>query len=399
MRIRLLIANAHVGGGTARTVSSTATALAARGHDVEIVSVLRRRRRPAFPPGRGVAVRDLVDEYAARRAPAPATPAERAAALARRVASVAPSVAGHAFDPRTREWSVLTDIELVRWLRSVRDGVVVGTRPGLNLALARFGRRDVVRVAQDHMNLDSYRGPLRRSIARAYPGLDAVVCLTERDAAEYGALLGEGARVLAIPNGIPDLSRHRADPDAKVVVAAGRLSRRKGFDRLLSAWARVAPGFPGWRLEIYGGGEQEAPLRGQIERLGLEGSAQLMGFSRRVHARMARASVYAMTSRREGLPMVLLEAMAIGLPAVAYDCPTGPRDLIADGVDGYVVRDGDEAALAGRLAALMDDPEARRRMGEAARAKAAEYDVTRLAERWEALFTDLAAAKRRRDGD
>ena len=104
-----------------------------------------------------------------------------------------------------------------------------------------------------------------------------------------------------------------------------------------------------------------------------------------------------MTSRREGLPMVLLEAMAIGLPAVAYDCPTGPRDLIADGVDGYVVPDGDEAALAARLAALMDDPEARRRMGEAARAKAAEYDVARIAERWEALFTDLATAKRRRD--
>jgi len=100
MRIRLLIANAHVAGGTSRTVSSTATALAARGHDVESVSVLRRRRRPAFPPGRSVAVRDLVDEYAARRAPAPVTLAERAAALARRVASVAPSVAGHPFDPR-----------------------------------------------------------------------------------------------------------------------------------------------------------------------------------------------------------------------------------------------------------------------------------------------------------
>ncbi|HWT26067.1 MAG TPA: hypothetical protein VN213_21350, partial [Solirubrobacteraceae bacterium] len=76
MRIRFLIANAHVGGGTARTVSSTAAALAARGHEVEIVSLLRRRRRPTYPPGPAVPIRDLVDEYAAKRAPAPATPAE-----------------------------------------------------------------------------------------------------------------------------------------------------------------------------------------------------------------------------------------------------------------------------------------------------------------------------------
>jgi glycosyltransferase involved in cell wall biosynthesis len=362
---------------------------------VEIVSVLRRRRRPAYPPGRGVAVRDLVDLYAARRAPAPATGAERAAALWRRAASAAPSVAGHPFDPRTREWSVLTDVELVRWLRSVRDGVVVGTRPALNLAVARFARRNVVRVAQDHMNLDSYRPPLRRAIARAYPRLDAVVCLTERDAAEYGALLAGRTRVLAIPNVFPDLTRHRADPEAKVVVAAGRLSRRKGFDRLLSAWARVAPERPDWRLDIYGGGEQEDALRAQAERLGLEGRARLMGFSKRVHRRMARASVYAMTSRREGLPMVVLEAMAIGLPAVAYDCPTGPRELIADGVDGFLVPDGDEDALVDRLLGLLGDAEARRRMGEAARAKAIGYDVAHLAERWEALFCDLAAAKRR----
>src|SRR5687768_12365684 len=171
MRIRLLIANAHVGGGTARTVSSTARALAERGHDVEIVSVLRRRRRPTFPPGPAVRIHDLADEYAAKRAPAPETPLERAAAVWRRVGSAAPSVVGHPLDGRTREWSLFTDVELVRWLRSVRDGVIVGTRPALNLALARYGRRGVVRVAQDHMNLQSYKPLLRRSIQRGYPRL------------------------------------------------------------------------------------------------------------------------------------------------------------------------------------------------------------------------------------
>jgi glycosyltransferase involved in cell wall biosynthesis len=395
MRIRLLIANAYVGGGTARTVSSTARALAARGHDVEIVSLLRRRRRAAFPPGPAVQVRDLVDRRAAQRESAPETPAARAAALGRRVAWAAPSVVGHPLDGRTREWSLASDVELVRWLRSVRDGVIVGTRPALNLALARFGHDGVVRVGQDHMNLRSYRPALRRSMRRAYPRLDAVVCLTQGDAAQYADLLDGRTRVLDIPNGVPDLHGHRSTLDGKLVVTAGRLTSQKGYDRLLPVWAKVVAQRPDWRLEIYGGGEHEARLRAQLEGLGLEGSAALMGRSGRLFSRMARASIYVMTSRKEGMPMVLLEAMGIGLPVVAYDCPTGPREIVEDGVDGWVVPDGDEDALAARLIALMDDPELRRRLGAAAVEKAARYDVAHLAERWERLFDELAAGKRR----
>ena len=103
-----------------------------------------------------------------------------------------------------------------------------------------------------------------------------------------------------------------------------------------------------------------------------------------------------MTSRREGLPMVLLEAKAIGLPAVAYDCPTGPRELIADGVDGYVVPDGDEDALVGRLPRSWTTRRPAGGWGRRRARRRPTYDVARLAERWEALFSDLAAAKRRR---
>jgi glycosyltransferase involved in cell wall biosynthesis len=194
---------------------------------------------------------------------------------------------------------------------------------------------------------------------------------------------------------VPDLGGHRSPLDAEVVISAGQLSARKGYDRLLPVWARIAPQRPAWRLEIYGAGEHEERLRAQIERLGIQDSARLMGRTGALFERMAEASVYVMTSRKEGLPMVLLEAMGIGLPVVAYDCPTGPRDVIAHGVDGYVVPDGDEDALAARLLELMDDPATRRRLGAGAIAKAAEYDASRVAERWEQLFAELAAAKRR----
>jgi glycosyltransferase involved in cell wall biosynthesis len=245
------------------------------------------------------------------------------------------------------------------------------------------------------MNLEAYSPWLRRSIRRTYPQLDAVVSLTQRDAADYAALLDGRTRVLSIPNGVPDLRGHRSTLDAPLVVAAGRLTRRKGFDRLLRVWARVAAQRPGWRLHIYGGGEQDAELRALVDRLGTGDSARLMGRTGRLFSRMAEASAFVLTSRREGLPMVVLEAMGVGLPVVAYDCPTGPREVVADGVNGFLVPDGDEDAFAARLLELIDDAEKRRRLGAAALATAAEYDGARLAERWEQLFEELAASKRR----
>lgn len=391
MKIRMVIANAYVGGGTARTVSSTASALAARGHDVEVASVLRRREVASFPFDPRVEVTDLVDEWSLTHghvSPGPVRAAWRRVAAGRR------SIVANHNDRRTMEWSLYTDLEMVRWLRSVRDGVLVGTRPGINLAIARFARPEVVRVAQDHMNLPTYRPGLKADIERRYPGLDAVVTLTERDAADYTALLQGRTRVTSIPNGVPDLGGHRSSLDPKVVITAGRLAKQKGYDRLLPVWAKVAAQRPDWRLEIYGAGDQEKRLRRQLEELGLEGSAHLMGRTSELFARMAQASLFVMTSRREGLPMVLLEAMGVGLPVISYDCPTGPRDVISDGVDGYVVPDGDEDALAGRMLELMDDREARERLAAAARAKAADYDVAVLAERWERLFEELSAAKR-----
>ena len=399
MKIRLLIANAYVGGGTARTTLSTASALAQRGHDVEIVSVLRRREKLTFPLDPRVRVVDLVDEWSIKnRLVPPSDPRGRAREAWRRVAQPRRSLVGHRADRRTEEWSLYTDLELVRFLRSVRDGVLVGTRPAINLAMAQLTRPGVVRVAQDHMNLATYRPRLRQSMARWYPRLDAVVCLTAGDAAQYGPMLRGRTRVLDIPNGVPDLGGHRAQLDSKVVISAGRIARQKGYDRLLPVWARIAEQRPDWRLEIYGAGppEIEEPLRRQLESLGIQDSAKLMGRTSELFARMAEASLYVMTSRREGLPMVLLEAMGVGLPVIAYDCPTGPRDVITDGIDGYVVPNGDEQALEARMLELMDDPDARVRLATAARRTAADYDVARLAERWERLFEELGAAKAKR---
>jgi glycosyltransferase involved in cell wall biosynthesis len=244
------------------------------------------------------------------------------------------------------------------------------------------------------MNAEGYTPGLQKAIAEGYPALDAVTALTEGSADRYRESIGPGAHVVCIPNAAPaNEAGRRARPDSPIIMAAGMLSRRKGFDRLLRAWASLAPDHPGWSVEIFGDGKEHDGLEALVHRLGLRRSVRLRGHSPKLMDELTRGSVFAMTSRKEGFPMVLLEAMSVGMPVVAYDCPTGPRDIVSEGVDGYVVPDGRTRLMAEALGRLMDDDDRRRRFGEAALEKVEHYELAAIAGRWEALFAELEAAK------
>jgi glycosyltransferase involved in cell wall biosynthesis len=375
--------NAFAVGGTIRATFTLAGALAERGHDVEIVSMIRAREGPALPPPPGVRLRALTDLRPSRLARRP---------LQRRLHDQ-PSRLISTNDRRYRAFSLLTDIALLRFLASVRDGALIGTRPGLNLAIAHLASESVVRVGQDHMNLGGYSDALLARFLEAYPRLDLVSALTERDAAGYRELLGDRPPVEVFPNAAPDAGGRRASLDDKVVIAAGRLTRQKAFGRLIDAWADLAPRHPDWQLRIFGEGPKRRSLRRRIRRRKVRDSARIEHFSDRLLDEFARSSLYAMTSRREGFPMVLLEAMGVGLPVVSVDCYTGPRDIVTDGVDGRIVPEEDRPALVEALSELMGDDAKRKAFGAAALEAAARYDPARIAARWEERLHELGAAK------
>jgi glycosyltransferase involved in cell wall biosynthesis len=396
VHIRFLIMNAYTVGGTIRTTFTIAGELAKR-HDVEIVSVYRMRSSdPALPVPDNVRLRMLtdlrqptLDRLAAGRSPA----AKLRTALVNR-----PSKLISPQDYRYDNFSVLTDVNLLRYLNTVRDGVLIGTRPGLNLAIAHLIPDQVVRIGQDHVNLASYRRGLRAQIKASYHRLDLLSTLTEGDAEAYRKLLKGRTRIEVFPNAVPDVGGHRATLDDKVVIAAGRLVRQKGFDRLLPAWAEVSKQHPDWQLRIFGSGGERDNLQRQIDELGIGDTAHLMGFTRKLHEEMSRASLYVLSSRQEGFPMVLLEAMGVGLPAVSVDCVSGPSDIIREGVDGHVVPENDTPALAAALSGLMADAGRRKAYGAAALETAARYDAAQIAGRWEQRLEELAAAKHERRG-
>ncbi|MFG3499400.1 glycosyltransferase family 4 protein [Streptomyces sp. NPDC047928] len=384
MHISFLLHNAYGIGGTIRTTFNLAQALAER-HDVEIVSVFRHREEPTLGAPPGVAMRHLVD----LRKNSPTY--DGGHPDYKKPAKVFPRG-----DGRWKQYSRLTDARIAAHLKSLEADVVVGTRPGLNVHIARQARRGPVRVGQEHLTLDSHGYRLRREICFRYPLLDAVTTVTEADARSYRSRLKlPGVRIDAVPNSVPAPTVPPADSTAKWVVAAGRLTRVKRYDLLVEAFAKVVAARPDWRLRIYGSGDatgnEKHALRALIERHGLHNHVFLMGTANPLEPEWVKGSIAAVTSRLESFGMTIVEAMRCGLPVVSTDCPHGPGEIIEDGVDGRLVPVGDVDAVADALLALIEDDELRRRTGRAARAASERFDPVRIAERHEALFTELVA--------
>ncbi len=250
--------------------------------------------------------------------------------------------------------------------------------------------------AWEHTHFSQDLGLRARRIARRMAArlCDAVVVLTERDRLTWLHALphlktsadtghGLGTRLVAIHNPLT-LPRPALLPSQRPqrVLAVGRLEPVKGFDLLLAAWALLYPQAPGWQLRIVGDGSQRQALEAQCVALGLQGSVELLPATPDIARHYADASLFALSSRYEGLPLVLIEAMAWGLPVAAFDCETGPRELIGHEDTGLLVPPENPQALADALLRLMHNPALRQQMAERAQSASHRFDIGVIARQW-----------------
>ena len=228
-----------------------------------------------------------------------------------------------------------------------------------------------------------------------YPFADALMCQTSATLAWFQERLRVRGYVIPNPVVVPPAGlTERCQPDRDtrdhVIVAMGRLVPEKGFDLLLSAFARVAGSHPAWRLEIFGEGPLKAELEVQAQSLGVQDRVTMAGALSDPFSRLRSADLFVLSSRLEGFPNALCEAMACGLGVVSFDCSPAIAEIIRDGLDGILVPPEDVDALAAVLNRVMADPAERRKLAARAPEVLSRFSKGRILDLWERMFEELA---------
>ena len=356
MKISYVIEDFSVCGGIERIVSRKASILAARyGHDVTIISVYEDSRPVRYPLDESIKVVHLHVPWTEKTANPVTLFFRRAGTLMKAAA------------------------RLNKALKAAKPDIVFFTTT-LGALLLPLCRTKAKTVFESHLarKYTPYNAFFNFTEMKA----DAIVCLTNGDAKEYR----HGRRIDIIPNFIEKPKAYVENYAVKRAVAVGRLERQKGFDILIDCWKTAVEKHPGWRLDIYGEGPLHDELQAQIDSLGLQETIKLCGTCTDMADRYALYSLHLMTSRYEGQGIVLMEAQAAGLPSVVFDYEYGASDIVTDGLNGFLVPQGDILTFTARLVEIMDSEAMRSQFGIQAKEKAAAFLTEKIMWRWQELI-------------
>ncbi len=376
MKIAYCLQGISFSGGTERTIISKANYLVSQGFEVYIITTEDKDRQPAFP------LDERVEHY-----------------------DLGLNFFEHWGDslPKKIYYHFRNDFKfkhsLMALLKKINPDVVISTFCREVFPLSQYKG---CKIAEYHYSRFAFEKSRRRtgirlydewqyrSLLKAIKRYDRLVVLTHEDAEHWK----EFNNVVVIPNAKTFECKQTASLNSPIVLAVGRLTQQKGFDKLIQAWSLVCKKIEGWTLHIVGDGELRDELQKQIDAYGLQSSAFLDGIDKNMEKRYINSSVFVMSSIYEGLPMVLLEAMGYGIPTVSFACPCGPRDLIVDGENGYLVSEGNIEELADRLIFLMSNSQKRKEMGLKAYLRSNDFSKEKIMRQWIDLFEGLCHVRK-----
>lgn len=373
MRIVYCIASTCSSGGMERVLSTKANFLAEHGYEIIIVTTDQRGSKSFFSLDHRIKCYDLAINYEENNGKTffnkllkyPIKQRKHKQCLTRLLAELQADVVVSMF---CNEASFITKLN-------------DGSKKVLEIHFSKFkriqyGRKGLWGVA------DRFRTKLDELTVKKF---DRFVVLTHEDKGYWGDL----SNIEVIPNPLPFKTSKVAELENKKVIAIGRYNYQKGFDLLIDAWRIVYKAYPEWHLDIIGEGELQPQLKRQIDDNELQKCITLRPPTKKIEDIYRGSSLLVMTSRYEGLPMVLLEAQAMGMPIVSFACKCGPRDIISHGIDGYLVPELDIERLSARLKELIADLDLRKLMGQAAKNNSKHFSSSQIMRKWMDLFDHL----------
>jgi len=347
--ITILVHNLFYMGGTTRAVTNTANMLSKQGHSVTILSTFRSQTEPYFPLAKNVNIYSIIDYTQDNNYRLQHILFNR---LNNLLYPVFKSKEIHQDEPGIRQFSRYIEKRLIQAIQNVDTDILISTRASYNILVAKYAPENVRLIAQEHMVFSMHTTKLQEAIRNNYNEFDRITTLTEDDALHYKEFVSP-EKVIAIPNLLPDEYRLDSSVDRrKVILSAGRFEEEKGYDLLIQAVQLVHEKLDGWEVHIYGQGSKKDGLGKLINHLGLSHIIKLFPPTKELAKVMNQASLFVLPSRFEGFGMVIIEAMATGLPVIAFDCPVGPRNIIRNGVNGVLVEGGNIESLANELIKL-----------------------------------------------
>ena len=363
-KICFIVTDYNSGGGTERVLSQIANGLVLKGYDISIVS-LGHGTQPHFYTN------DKISLYELNMIPIKSKSKLR--------------FWFNKFIMSTKKAKAIENM-----LMEICPDVVVTVGIGFYRYLERARKKlNIKTIAWEHFCLSAYNLPqINKSRRLAVEKADKLIVLGDADLVAYQKKYPKAVNLMRIYNPIAFDITNNIDINNKVVVAAGRYVYQKGFDMLIDAWGKIADQVADWELRIFGEGIDRENLQNQIDSNNLK-NIKLCGYAQSLDKEYEKASIFCLSSRYEGWGLVLIEAQAKGLPCISFDCEQGPREIIEEGVNGFLIQPNDIEEFARKLLFLIENKETRQLFSCNSQKALHRFKTENIINEWDNLLKDI----------
>lgn len=279
---------------------------------------------------------------------------------------------------------------MIKAIKNLSCDIAISTRYIHSKLLGKYGNKNIIKIAQEHNNNGNKR--YMNKVIKSLKNIDYLMPVSKQLTKIYEEKLDKKkTKCFYIPHCLKDYTDKTSSLTGKNILSMGRLSEEKGFLDLIDVFEMVIDKNPDWHLNIAGEGKQREKLEQKIKEKGLESKITLLGFKKDNETKklFLNSSIYVMTSFYESFGLVLIEAQNFGIPVIAFDCAQGPKEIIENEKNGFLISNRDKKKMADKINRLIIDEELRKKIGQKARENSLQYKMENVEKIWYKFIDDI----------